>query len=185
MTIFGLRRPATTVVASIFLLLLTACASGITRSGDQGTAKPYFAENGRKAGKITVALTTEAKAQLADNLKFNHETLLSTVRRAMEAKDLVSKQTDESLPSVEIRVSSVRVRSSFTAVMFGFMAGDDHIKADVLVRAPTGGEIQRFEVSTSYALGGIAGGQDESRMGWLYESFAKRTIEGLTGVESS
>ena len=65
--------------------------------------------------------------------------------------------------------------------MFGFMAGDDHIDGDVLVHAANGSELQRFSVSASYALGGLAGGQDSARMGWLYESFAERMMEELTG----
>ncbi len=42
-----------------------------------------------------------------------------------------------------------------------------------------GAEIDRFEVGASYALGGLAGGQDSARMGWLYEKFAEETINEL------
>ena len=66
-------------------------------------------------------------------------------------------------------------------MMFGFMAGDDHIKGEVIIRSPDGVEFQRFGVSASCALGGIAGGQTETRMGWLYETFAKHVVEELTG----
>lgn len=85
------------------------------------------------------------------------------------------------LPGVEVTVTAVRVRSNFSAIMFGFMAGDDHIDGDVVVRAPDKRELQRFSISTSYALGGLAGGQDGARMDWLYESFAERLAEELTG----
>jgi hypothetical protein len=64
--------------------------------------------------------------------------------------------------------------------MFGFLAGDDHIEGDVLVRASDGGKLQEFSVSASYAFGGFAGG-DETRMNWLYESFAERMTEELSG----
>jgi hypothetical protein len=79
-------------------------------------------------------------------------------------------------------VTDIRVRTNFSAVMWGFMAGDDHINGIVVARSPTGDELQRFEVSASYALGGLAGGQDEARMGWLYESFAEETLKELTGT---
>lgn len=81
---------------------------------------------------------------------------------------------------MEILVTSIRSRSAFNAVMFGFMAGDDHIKGDVIVRSPDGVELERFAVSASWALGGFAGGQTEARMGWLYETFAKHVVEELT-----
>ena len=77
-----------------------------------------------------------------------------------------------------------RVRSNFTAVMFGFMAGNDSITGDVVLRDAAGKELNRFEVSASYALGGLAGGMDDARMGWLYEKFAELTVENLGGPES-
>ena len=79
-----------------------------------------------------------------------------------------------------VEVKDIRVRSNFSAVMWGFMAGDDHIVGDIVVKATDGLEMDRFEVSSSYALGGFAGGQDSSRMGWLYEAFAEETIKELT-----
>jgi hypothetical protein len=41
--------------------------------------------------------------------------------------------------------------------------------------------LDKFAVSTSYALGGFAGGQDSMRVGWLYEAFAKQVIGQFTG----
>jgi hypothetical protein len=171
---------------SLFILFvalsLSACASDVIRSADSGLAKPQFAVGqGKQAGNIAVALTEDAQKQAADNLKFNHETLLATVRRALEGNKVLAKDGDPALPRVDILVTDVRVRSNFSAIMFGFMAGDDRIKGDVIVRAPNGTALQQFTISTSYALGGIAGGQDSARMDWLYEAFAKRVLEELTG----
>jgi hypothetical protein len=180
-----MRRAATLLAVPLLLSFLAACSSGVTRHSDAALAQPHFAGAAKKAGAISVALTPEAQKQAADNLKFNHETLLSTVRRALEGNNVLAKEPDQSLPRIDIMVTDVRVRSAFSAVMFGFMAGDDHINGDVIVRSPTGAEVQRFSVSASYALGGLAGGQDEARMGWLYESFAKRVLEELTGTPSS
>jgi hypothetical protein len=63
------------------------------------------------------------------------------------------------------------------------MAGNDTVSGDVIARAADGKEIQRFLVSASYALGGLAGGQDEARMDWLYETFAQHTVDELTGAK--
>jgi len=41
--------------------------------------------------------------------------------------------------------------------------------------------VRKFNVSASYGLGGIAGGQDDVRMNWLYEKFAEHTIAELSG----
>ena len=169
--------------APLFLLLLAACASGVTRPADSQLAKAYLADPGKKASGVVISLTPEAKKQAAENLKFNQEVLLSTLRRGLEARELLAKQSDQTLPNIEVVVTDIRIRSNFSAVVFGFMAGDDRINGDVIVRAPTGEELQRFGVSASYALGGI-GGMDDTRMNWLYESFAERTIEELMGVNA-
>ena len=43
--------------------------------------------------------------------------------------------------------------------------------------APSGGGLHKqAKASAAYALGGLAGGQDEARMNWLYEEFAKLTV---------
>jgi uncharacterized protein DUF4410 len=78
--------------------------------------------------------------------------------------------------SLAILVKDMRVRSNFSAVIWGFMAGSDSVSADIVLRDPAGKELDRFEVSASYALGG----QDDARMGWLYEKFAEETVQELT-----
>jgi len=170
-------------VALAVVVLLSACASGVQRHDDPERRAAYFAGGGKVAQNVTLTLSKDAQAKLTDNLKFDQEKLLSTVRRALEAKGLLAKTPDASLPNIEIVVTDLRVRSNFSAIMFGFMAGNDMIAGDVIARDPAGKELQRFSVSASYALGGLAGGQDDARMGWLYETFAQHTIEELTGVQ--
>jgi hypothetical protein len=95
---------------------------------------------------------------------------------------LLAKQSDVKLPKIEIVITDIRVRSNFSAIMFGFMAGSDSVTGDVIATASDGKELQRFTVSASYALGGLGGGQDDARMGWLYETFAQHTVDELMGV---
>ena len=157
-------RPLRLIFAAILALVLAACASGVTRAPEIGLQRPQFDEPGEKAGSLSVGLSEEAQKDAAENLKFDQGKLHQTIRRALEINNLLSADPDSSMPSIEITVTAVRVRSNFTAVMFGFFAGDDHITGDVVVRAPDQRELQRFSVSTSYALGGLAGGQDSVRM---------------------
>jgi hypothetical protein len=159
----------------------TGCASQVQRTRDVESQAAYFSGQGRQASEVIVSLSKDAQAQLADNLKFDQNKLSSTVQRALDAKGLLAKTPGNSLPKIEVVVTDVRVRSNFSAVMWGFLAGSDSLTGDVVVRDTSGKEVQRFTVSASYALGGIAGGQDETRLGWLYETFAKHTLEELTG----
>ncbi len=167
------------------VVLLAACASGVQRHDDPTRRASYFSEGGKIAQDVTLSLSKEAQAKLTDNLKFDQEKLLATVRRALDAKGLLAKTADPKLPRIEIVISDVRARSTFSAVMFGFMAGDDRVAGEVIARAADGKQLQRFSVSASYALGGLAGGQEEARMNWLYETFAQHTVAELTGTKQA
>jgi hypothetical protein len=169
-----------TAFALMATVFLSGCSSGVTRPADTGPAPgaPATLTSSNQVGDVTIAVSGKAKEQLAENLKFNQDTLLDHVKRAIQAKDLLGSGA---LPTLEITVTDVRVRSNFSAVMWGPMAGSDHITGDVVIRGHDGQQIDKFSVSASYALGGLAGGQDEARMGWLYEKFAEETIKALTG----
>ena len=170
------------IVTALLAAALAGCAAGVKRTDDTAKRQAYFAGGGKLAKDVSVSMSKNAREQLADNLKFDQEKLLATVKRALGAKGLLAKAPDDKLPTIEIVVTDIRVRSSFSAVMWGFMAGDDHINGEVVARDQAGRELQRFQVSAAYALGGLAGGQDETRMSWLYETFAQETVNELTGT---
>lgn len=159
-------------------LLLAGCASGIVRPGAEGAPAHLSADN--QVSAVSLTLTPEARKKSAENLKFNPEALLNQVRRALDANGLLNGADDKPRPNLEIQVKDMRVRSNFSAVMWGFMAGSDSVSGDIVLRDPAGRELDRFQVSASYALGGLAGGQDDARMGWLYEKFAEETVKELT-----
>jgi hypothetical protein len=175
------RQSAGLYLAVLLTLVLAACSSGVQRAPEIGLQQPQFDDPGEQAGSLTISLSDEGRKEAADNLKFSQGELHQTIRRALEVNNLLAEQSDAALPTIEVTVTSVRVRSSFSAIMFGFMAGDDHIDGDVRVRTLDGGTMQQFSVSASYALGGLVGGQDSSRLSWLYEEFAERMTEELTG----
>lgn len=161
-------------------VLLAGCASGVKQATVEN--RQFLATQPAKS--ISISLNDEAKTKVADNLKFDQNALLNTVKRALTAQNLLNESKPGASHTIEIVMKDFRVRSNFTAVMFGFMAGNDSITGDVVLRDAAGKELNRFEVSASYALGGLAGGMDEARMGWLYEKFAELTVENLRGPES-
>ncbi|WP_300454234.1 DUF4410 domain-containing protein [Accumulibacter sp.] len=170
------KKLVSTIVTAFFL---AGCLSGVTRAPTMTATHVALSANNQIAS-VSLSLTDEAKKKATENLKFNPEELLSHVRRALEANSLVNSSADRSRPNLEINVKDMRVRSNFSAVMWGFMAGADSITADIVLKNSEGRELDRYGVSVSYALGGLAGGQDSARMGWLYEKFAEETVKELT-----
>lgn len=168
------------LAAITIAFMLGGCASGVTRKPDVSASATRAAPTYSQFSSVSVSLTNEAKAKSSENLKFNPDELLSYVKRALESKSLLNPSPDKNLPKLEVQVKDMRIRSNFSAIMWGFMAGADSIRGDIVLTDASGKELDRFEVSTSYALGGLAGGQDSSRMSWLYEKFAQETVTELT-----
>ena len=82
-----------------------------------------------------------------------------------------------------VTITGVRVRGSFSAVMFGALAGADSVDGDVNVLDKDGKVLRTFKVSASYAFGGFAGGIDSVRLNYLYEKFADLTAAELSGTK--
>jgi|JFJP01.1.fsa_nt_gi hypothetical protein len=164
-----------------FLLctLIAGCASGVTRT----ITKPptYKVSKTQPVGAIVVSLTAEATGKAADNSQFSAESLKKQLEKSLIEDGLLNHSLVGKSPSILIEVKSMRVRSSFSAIMLGIMAGTDSITGDIVIKDVLGKEVDRFEVSASYGLGGFGGGQDDVRMGWLYEQFAKEVISEITG----
>ncbi|NLW80552.1 MAG: DUF4410 domain-containing protein [Desulfovibrionales bacterium] len=163
----------------LLALVLAGCASGVKRPQTAEANRPCLSDR-EQVSSVSVSLTEDAKKKALDNLKFNPDELLSHVKRGLEANNLLNGTGDLPRPHLEVQVKDMRIRSNFSAVMWGFMAGADSITADIVLADDAGKELDRFEVSASYALGGLAGGQDSAQMGWLYEKFAEETVKELT-----
>ena len=162
------------------VFVLGGCASGVTRmDAPAGSTAPAAAASVPHVKSVTLWLNDDAKKLLADNLKFNQDTLRTMVERALAANNLIKADSGQTL---DIEITSIRARSNFSAVMFGFMAGNDHVEGVVTIKDAAGKLLKRGKVNASYALGGLAGGQDDARMGWLYETFSKHTVAEVTGT---
>ena len=165
------------LLVSIFSVL-AGCASGVVRMDGAGKDVPV-AKVEPVVKSVNVFLSDAAKKLVPENLKFNQETLRSTIERSLQAQNMIRADTSQKL---DIEITGFRVRSAFTAIMFGFMAGNDNVEGVVTITDAMGKVLKKAKVSASYALGGIGGGQDESRMAWLYEEFTKHTVAELSGV---
>jgi len=172
-----MRSVSVLLVASV--IALGGCAAGIRRVDP--TAPEYFSPTGPVAKSVSVSLSADARKKVADNVKFNPQTLLDTVKRALQTSRLLDENSATASRTVDIVITNMRARSNFTATAFGFLAGADMVTGDVIVHDLQGTELNRFEVHAGYALGGLAGGQDSTRMDWLYEKFAQLTLQNLEG----
>jgi hypothetical protein len=161
-------------------ILPAGCTTSVTRDPGQPVVAQAVSPTSQVA-KITVELTPEVKARIASSLKFNPSELRDRVQLALTSRDLYAFREKPGTYTLHILVDHVRVRSTFNAVMWGFMSGNDALDGEVTVLDAAGTVRDRFRVSTAYALGGWGGGQDQTRVGWLYEAFAKHLVAQITG----
>lgn len=169
-------NPKNLVVIAV-ALLLTACAGSAVRKespDNAATAGPL------KVKSVEARVSSKAKEQLPDNIKFDLNTLSSTVQRSLSASNLQDSGGGNTL---DVEVTNVYIRGTFNAVVFGLFAGPDNVSGNVRVLDPDGKILRSFEVSASYAFGGFAGGQDSIRLNYLYEKFAELTRDQLRDVK--
>ncbi len=171
----------TTILMSFTLLamlILTGCSGNITRT-DSSNISTNIVEN-TKLSNIEVSMIEAMQDKLDKNNTFD----VSMLEKSIENKLInASLKEENSKYILNIIINDVRVRSTFNAVMWGFMSGDDHIKGKATIVDNDGTIVNEFNVNASYALGGFAGGQDSSRMSWLYEKFAELIVEGIQGKQ--
>jgi hypothetical protein len=173
-----------------YLLIATAivsagCSSSVTRSSDAALQSMVLSRAGLKAKAVNVGATPEMQRSLTDNLSFDMERLRTAVRNAVAAKGVLATDGAASQPTVDVTLTDFRLRSTAAAIIGGIFAGTDYANGDVVVKDPGGRELQRFAVNVSYGLGGLGGGQEQTRLTWLFDTFGQRVAEGLAGEEGA
>jgi Domain of unknown function (DUF4410) len=155
------------------LVLMAACSSNVR----MGTSSRY-AYTGEKYSNVVVVLSdavanNKDKAYRAEDLALDQHIIA-----ALKASNLY----DEKSPSsIKVTINSIRIRNTFNAVMFGFMAGSDNIDGVVLLLDEQQKPRTDFDIKASYSLGGIGGGQSGTRLGWLRDKFAELTVNTILG----
>ena len=168
------------LATAVLITTLAGCAASVKKESGENS-EPYFRTVDRHAAAVTLSLTPPVESKLDANKNFSRDEFLKVVKQTLEVKGILGNANEPSMPSIDVVVTELRSRSTFAAVMFGFLAGNDSITGDVTVRDSAGEPLQRFSISASYALGGFAGGQENARMGWLYQKFADLAVAELTG----
>lgn len=173
----SLRR-ACGFLAVTLSMALVGCAGTVKHMGPAPTGDEQRVQG---IAKVVLAVSPQVKADAAGNAGFNQEELARRVRERLVAKQLVGVGASQ---YVDVVVTDVRIRSTVAAIMLGFMAGDDHISGRVRLLSDSNQELRAFDISASYALGGLVGGQDGARMPWLYDKFAELVLQELEKLVS-
>lgn len=163
------------LLGSFALVFLAGCAANATRHADVNEL--HYVSGTETVKGIAVTYSKDGQSDLEHNTTFNQAELVNRVKNVLSAQQLYTESNGND--SLEIQITAIRVRSTFNAVMWGFMAGSDNVTGEVTLRDPQGHVVNHFQVHAGYALGGFVGGLEGERMGWLYDKFAELTVSNL------
>jgi hypothetical protein len=162
------------IVAALFVLV-AACSS----NARMGSSSKY-AYGGEKYGNVVVVLADSVSKDKDKAYRAEDLTLDQHIVAALKASNLYDEKSQN---SVRVTVNSIRVRNTFNAVMFGFMAGSDNIDGTVQLFDEQQKSRADFNIKASYSLGGFGGGQSDTRLGWLRDKFSELTANMILGRE--
>ena len=162
----------TIIFLSIFSII-SGCSSHVALS-DNSKSYQY---KGEKYGKVVISYAEEISQDSNKMVRLDQMNLKNTIVRFLRTENLYDESSND---IVRIEIQKLHVRNAFNAIMFGFMSGSDNIKG-VVVLEKSNKDLADFDVSASYSLGGIAGGQNETRLSWLSEKFAELTSKTIIG----
>lgn len=161
------------LVVAVLLVSVGACSSNV-RMGNSAA----YTYTGEKFGHVVVVLADSVSKDKDKSYRAEDLAIDQHIVAAMKASKLYDKNAQD---SVRVTINSIRVRSTFNAVMFGFMAGSDNIDGIVQLLDEQQKPLASFDVKASYALGGFGGGQSDARLGWLRDKFATLTVDTILG----
>jgi hypothetical protein len=126
---------------------------------------------------LTVNLDEKAQQKLADNQNFSRQKLSDKINQVLTSGNYLQTKNANAKLKLDVVITNIRVRSGASAILLGFLAGADYITGQVYLK--DGDKvIDNFEVDITYAFGG-AGGDTDTRMNWMYESFSTKILEEL------
>ena len=165
------------VATALLIVALAGCASQVTRPPEEATSR----EPVRALTSFDIQISPKCKATMSEpeTQKFDLAALKGVVQRTLDAAQLVAPDGDFKLT---VTIDELRVRGTFNAIFWGFMARSDQLNGTATLTRLDDRPVGNFKIETSYGLGGFAGGQDSSRMAWLYEEFAKVLTKELVAL---
>jgi hypothetical protein len=164
-------------ITILSLITLVGCASTVSRNTSTVKEEKVQITKFQPIKSVNLNLNSRAKEKLPDNLNFSSDALLKKINSTLQANQYLNTNNLPTSISVEVLITNIRTRSGVTAIMLGPLAGGDYITGDVLIKDGAN-TIDKFEVDVTFAWGGAMGDTD-SRMNWMYESFANKMTEEI------
>ena len=167
------RNPVRLLLLAAGMAMLSACG------GNVKVAMPLNPSAEQKIADHKAAVRT-VKASVADVPSHFLLAVKGHVENELSQRGMLAKGSADGAHQIDVNVTYYRMRTGFTRMMFGVLAGKDGIEGDVTVHdAGTGAVISRLTAS-SFNILAVGSDDDVARM--FAEQVAMALENGKSGV---
>ena len=155
------------------MTLLSACG------GNVKVAMPLNPSTEQKMADQKAAVRT-VKASVADVPSHFLLAVKGHVENELGRRGMLANGSEENAHQIDVNVTYYRMRTGFTRMMFGALAGKDGIEGDVTVHDAATGEIISKLTASSFNILAVGSDDDVARM--FAEQVAMALENGKIGV---
>ena len=166
----SLFSPVHYSIAALVCFAALGCTSASVRQSGGSTA--------RGIRVATVSVTPEVSIRPAELSWMRENAVENTLTAAIRQRLTASGNLESAGATLEVKIISMRLRSTTTAVLWGVLAGPDHLRAQVRV-LDKGTVRKTFVTEASRTSGAMAGAGSGGRIEGMCEELAFALVQQL------
>ncbi len=148
------------------------------------TAKAVASATVQRVRAVTLSLTPDATAKVANDPRFTADALLAAVKSELQSRKLLDETDARAAATAEISIDDFAVRPTSNAVIFGRIISAGRLNGDIRVRDADDKDLRSFKVEAASQVSIAASGDTPNPLGALYHRFAVLAADRLAGVAS-
>jgi hypothetical protein len=133
---------------------------------------------------VRLVLTPQAATKVANDAKFNADTLLEAIKGELRSRKLLDDTDSRANGTAEISIDDFAMRPTSNAVVFGYLLNAGTLNGEIRVRDTDGKDLQNFRVEAESQVSIAASGETKNPLEPLYRRFAVLAGDNLAGTPS-
>jgi hypothetical protein len=138
----------------------------------------------RVVSAVTLVLTEQATAKVAEDARFKTDALLDAVKADLRSRQLLDETNSSAQGTAEISIDDFEVHRTSNAVVLGYIMSDGTLSGEILVRDRAGNGLSSYRIEAGSRLTASAKAENPDLMAPLYRRFASLTGDWLAGTPS-
>jgi hypothetical protein len=138
----------------------------------------------RAVKAVTLVLTPQVAAKVADDSTFKKDALLDAIKAELRSRQLFDDTDSRATATAEISLDDFAVRPTSNAVVLGYIINDGTLSGELRVRDGDGKDLQRDRIEAKSKVTAAANRENPDFLVPLYRRFASVTGDWLAGTPS-